>query len=238
MTPQLSTPNSPQVIFFDAMGTLFDLKNSVGEIYQKYAQKYGVEADAKLLNDAFMQSFKSAPPLAFTTAQSITIKEQEFVWWKNVVKTTFTQIDLLEKFSNFTDFFREVYNYFATKEPWYLFPDVLPALKKCQQRNIQLGVISNFDSRLIQILKLLDLEQFFISTTISSLAGSAKPDRSIFQQALAKHNIIAEQAWHIGDNIVEDYQGAKAVKINSFWLNRQELSQNIKNQLPNLSSLG
>ena len=238
MTPQLLTNNLPQVIFFDAMGTLFDLKSSVGEIYQEYALKYNVQADVKLLNDAFVKSFKSAPPLAFSTSTMAKIKQQEFEWWRNVVAETFSQISLLEKFSNFTDFFDEIYHFFATKDAWYIFPDVIPALKKCQQQNIQLGVISNFDTRLIQVLKMLDLEHFFASITISSLAGSAKPDANIFQQALNKHNVTAEFVWHIGDSIVEDYQGAKMIGINSFWLNRKAVSLNIENQLPNLSSLG
>ena len=227
----------PQVVFFDAMGTLFDLQNSVGEIYQQHARKYDVEADANLLTNAFVNSFKSAPPLAFS-GQLTTIKQQEFEWWKNVVHNTFSQINLCEKFSNFTDFFQEVYEYFASNEAWYLFPDVMPALENLRSQNIEMGVISNFDTRLIKVLKLLDLEQFFASITISSQAGFAKPDQNIFKQALTKHDTIAKQAWHIGDSIAEDYQGAKAAGIKALWLNRQRLSENIENQLPNLSSLG
>ena len=114
----------------------------------------------------------------------------------------------------------------------------MPALENLRSQNIEMGVISNFDTRLIKVLKLLDLEQFFASITISSQAGFAKPDQNIFKQALTKHDTIAKQAWHIGDSIAEDYQGAKAAGIKALWLNRQRLSENIENQLPNLSSLG
>ncbi len=238
MTLSSSTQNLPKVIFLDAMGTLFDLKSSVGEIYQEYALKYGVKVDAKLLNSAFINSFKSAPPLAFSTTELELIKQQEFAWWKNVVQITLAQIGVLENFSNFADFFEDIYLYFATKEPWYIFSDVIPTLQLWQQQGIQLGVISNFDTRLITVLKLLKLEQFFTSLTISSVAGFAKPNQKIFEIALKKHYITAKQAWHIGDSLIEDYQGAKNAGISSFWLNRDSFSLDIENQLPNLSSLG
>jgi putative hydrolase of the HAD superfamily len=235
---QLCTNTVPKVIFLDAMGTLFDLKSSVGEIYQQYALKYGVQVEAKNLNDSFIASFKSAPPLAFSATELQTIKEQEFSWWKNVVQKTFSQLGLLTEFRDFSDFFQEIYLYFATKDPWYVFPDVVSSLQKWHNQGIQLGVISNFDTRLNQLLKTLDLEHFFTSITISSVAGTAKPEPNIFEIALKKHGLIAQEAWHIGDSIIEDYQGAKNAKIHSFWLNRSTSSLNIENQLPNLSSLG
>ena len=67
--PELSTQILPKVIFFDAMGTLFELKTSVGKIYQQHALKYGVKADDKAIQNAFVQSFKSATPLAFSTTK-------------------------------------------------------------------------------------------------------------------------------------------------------------------------
>jgi putative hydrolase of the HAD superfamily len=237
MTVQAFTNTVPKVIFLDAMGTLFDLKSSVGEIYQQYALKYGVQAEAENLNISFIESFKSAPPLAFSGTELKVIKEQEFSWWKNVVQKTFSQVGLLAEFRDFTDFFQEIYLYFATKDPWYIFPDVVSSLQKWHNQGIQLGVISNFDTRLNQVLKILDLEHFFSSITISSVAGTAKPEPNIFEIALKKHNLIAQEAWHIGDSLIEDYQGAKNAKIHSFWLNRSASLLNIENQLPNLSSL-
>ena len=229
---------TPKVIFFDAMGTLFGLQSSVGEIYRQYAATYGVEADAKLLDKAFLKSFKSAPPLAFSDLESIKIEEREFNWWQSVVKITFYQLGLLEKFGDFTGFFSDVYKYFATVEPWSVYPDTLPCLQRWQDRGVELGVISNFDTRLIKVLKLLDLERFFSSITISSVAGFAKPDQNIFKIALNKHDVVARQAWHIGDSLIADYQGGKNAGINTFLLNRNSSLLNLENQLPNLSSLG
>lgn len=234
----LSDDPLPEVIFFDAMGTLFGLKKSVGEIYQEFAKNYGVETNASSLNNAFIESYQAAPSLAFTNPEPEEISQLEFIWWKDVVQDTFERVRILQKFSNFTDFFTELYGYFGTKEPWYIYPDVIPCLQCWQEQKIPLGVISNFDSRLINILKVLDLESFFTSITISSLVGYAKPESDIFDIALRKHNVLAKKAWHIGDSKKEDYLGAKNVGIHAFWLNRDSCLFDLKNQLPNLTSLG
>lgn len=235
---QLPPDKQPKVIFLDAMGTLFDLKTSVGEIYQDFAGKYGVEVNSKQIQQAFIKSFKSAPPLAFSPKELTIIKQQEFNWWKQVVETTFQQLTVRKKFTDFDAFFSEVYFYFETIEPWYVFPDTIDSLRRWRDRGIELGVISNFDSRLIKVLNLLELDQFFTSTTISSIAGFAKPEANIFQIALAKHDITCKAALHIGDNPVEDYEGAIKAGLRSFWLNRHARLLNLDNQLPNLCSLG
>ncbi|MEL6495755.1 MAG: HAD-IA family hydrolase [Cyanobacteria bacterium J06623_7] len=237
-SPQLLLNPAPQVIFLDAMGTLFDLKTSVGEIYQEFAARYGVTADSEQIQPAFIASFKAAPPLAFPPAELAIIQQQEFAWWQQVVSETFKSLEIKDKFQDFAAFFTEVYAYFATKDPWCVFPDTVKSLNRWRDRGIELGIISNFDSRLIKVLKLLELDKYFNSTTISSTAGFAKPETNIFHIALAKHNVTSQAALHIGDNPVEDYQGAAKAGLKSFWLNRHARLLNIENQLPNLCSLG
>ena len=62
----LATPlATPQVIFLDAVGTLFGVKGSVGEMYLNVTRRFDVELDPTLLDQAFYDSFKAAPPMAF-----------------------------------------------------------------------------------------------------------------------------------------------------------------------------
>ncbi len=240
-TQPLTDPDRsvPQVIFLDAMGTLFGIQGSVGEIYSAIATKYGVVTNAASINQAFAYSFKNSSPLAFeSTHTTKELTQKEFLWWKDVVQATFTQLEILDKFTDFSAFFSELYLHFSTHKPWYIYTDVIPSLKNWQHQGIQLGVISNFDTRLYKVLKLLKLDDFFDSITISSEAGAAKPNPKIFRLALQKHNCISRQAWHIGDSFKEDYEGAKKVGIRSFWLNRSEKLIKHHDQLPNLSSVG
>ena len=227
----------PKVIFFDAVGTLFGVRGSVGEVYREIALEFGVELTAESLERAFRSSFKAASPPTFPGVEQEDIPQQEFAWWKEIAQSTFAQVNALGKFADFDAFFAQLYEHFAGAKPWYVYPDVVPTLEYWQQQTISLGIISNFDTRLFKVLELLNLDHFFSSITISSLSGVAKPDSQIFVTALAKYGYYPSEAWHIGDSKREDYQGASAIGIKSWWLDRDRQSILGENQLPNLNSL-
>jgi len=44
----------PKVIFLDAVGTLFNVRSSVGEAYNKIASRFGVQVSPEVLNRAFI----------------------------------------------------------------------------------------------------------------------------------------------------------------------------------------
>ncbi len=219
---------SPQVIYLDAVGTLFGVKGSVGEQYAKVAADFDVRLDAELINRAFYQSFKSAPPMAFADMSPSDIPIAEYEWWRSLAEQTFSLTGDFAKFSNFDNFFKCLYSYFATAAPWCIYDDAHLALDTWQQQGITLALLSNFDSRIYKVIDALGLTHYFSSITISTEIGAAKPDRLIFASALAKHQIAQspDLAWHIGDSFREDYQGASALGIHAFWLNRDRQSTN------------
>lgn len=210
----------PKVIFLDAVGTLFGVQGSVGEIYGKLAHQAGVAVEPRLLNRAFIKSFQAAPKPVFPGIPVAEIPQHEFAWWQAIATQSFERVGALQKFADFPSFFAKLYAYFATAEPWFIYADVLQALEDWQAQGIELGVLSNFDSRLYTVLEVLDLAKFFTSVTISTEVGFAKPDAQIFIAGLQKYPHAAQDAWHIGDSFVEDYQGAKAAGLGAIWLKR------------------
>ncbi|MBW4649691.1 MAG: HAD-IA family hydrolase [Kastovskya adunca ATA6-11-RM4] len=211
----------PKIIFLDAVGTLFGVRGSVGEAYSMIARHHSVDVQADTVNQAFFDAFAAADPLECLGVPSEAIAMREFEWWLDIARHTFKQVGVFEQFANFTEFFDELYLYFSTAEPWFVYPDVRPALEAWQRLGIEMGIVSNFDSRLYMVLEALELTQFFESVTISTEIGAAKPDERIFAAALNKHHCSPPEAWHIGDSFKEDYQGAKAVGIRAIWLERR-----------------
>ena len=209
----------PQVIFLDAVGTLFGIRGSVGDVYSVFALEAGVSVAPQRLDEAFFQSFAASSPPAFPGVAPEKIPEQELEWWAAIARSTFTSVGVLDQFADFRGFFKQLYAHFATEKPWYVYPDVLPALHNWQQQGIELGIISNFDTRLYSVIEQLQLK-FFTSVTISSRVGASKPDRRIFEAALKKHNYTPNQAWHIGDSQKEDYDGARQAGLRPFLLQR------------------
>lgn len=227
------------VLFFDAVGTLFRVRGSVGEIYGRVAADYGVQVDPQELNRAFYQAFARAPAAACPGLTGSELLAWERAWWRQVVQDTFSQlgdpgdnprgdpIGTPAVFPEFEAFFDQVFDLFAEGEPWELYPETLPVLHTLREHGIPLGVISNFDSRLLPVLKRLQLQEYFSSITLSTQVGYAKPDAKIFHTALQAQGIPSEQALqalHIGDSYNQDYLGAKAAGLNALWLDRSEHS--------------
>jgi len=217
---QSTKKNQPRVIFLDAVGTLFGVKGSVGEIYREIALKFGVDIPANLLNQSFFHSFKAASAPAFPGVDPDQLPDKEIAWWREVVTNTFKQAGAWQHFADFNNFFIDLYTHFMTAAPWQVYADVRPALERWNRMGIALGVLSNFDSRLYPVLAALGLNDYFASVTISTEVGAAKPDPKIFAIALEKHNCRPEWAWHVGDSLEEDAQAARAAGLHGIWLRR------------------
>ncbi len=227
--------DKPQVIFFDAAGTLFEVRGSVGEIYSRIASQYGCEAHAEQLQQSFARWFRLQPPMAFPAGTpDDKLRELEKDWWRTLVRTVFADC---AAFSHFDEFFNDVFEQFRTPELWRVYDDVIPTLTELKRRDIRLGVISNFDSRLDDLLQALDVRQFFDSVHISTRAGAAKPDPMIFDTALAFHNIETQQAWHIGDSVREDIEGAEAAGLKAILLDRNNHHADNPARITNLNQL-
>jgi putative hydrolase of the HAD superfamily len=207
---------TPQVVFFDAVGTLFGVELSVGAQYAKVARRHGVEAIAESLDLAFYAAFKQAGSPAFPGAEPGQIPQLEYDWWKAITRSSFANI----AFADFDAFFADLFAYFAEPEPWFLYPETIATLEFFKQSHIPIGIASNFDSRLYSVLRSLSLDHYFQSVTISTEVGSAKPDGKIFTIALAKHGCEAHQAWHVGDSRKEDYEAATLMGLRGILVDR------------------
>lgn len=210
----------PQVIFLDAVGTLFGVQGSVGEQYAKVALDFGVNLPIEDVDRAFIQSFKAAGTPAFGDTDPSELQAKEYNWWFNLAVQTFKQADFYHPFPDFGEFFAALYDYFESAAPWFVYADVPATLQRWHDLGITLGIISNFDSRIYAVLRSLQLTPYFSSITISTEVGVAKPDRQIFAVALQKHDCPAHAAIHIGDSFEEDYQAANTAGLRGIWLRR------------------
>jgi len=102
-----------------------------------------------------------------------------------------------------------------------LFEETRPVLFELQRRGVALGVISNHNDALREILAFHGLLRPFATVTYSQEVGAEKPDRRVFDLALARAGCAAGEAIHVGDSWAADYLGAKAVGMRAIWLNRR-----------------
>jgi putative hydrolase of the HAD superfamily len=209
-----------RAVFFDAAGTLFHVKGSVAEVYLRYAEKYGVARTGELLeavNEAFKRAFRDAPPPVFAVSDPIEIKRCERLWWFDIVHSVFYRVGMFERFD---DFFDEVFEAFAGPEHWMLYPETLDVLKGLKESGLEVGIVSNFDTRLFGILRGLGIADLIATVTIPSLAHAAKPAARIFRVALEQHVLDPDEAIHVGNDLKEDLEGARAAGLTGVLLDR------------------
>jgi putative hydrolase of the HAD superfamily len=123
-------------------------------------------------------------------------------------------------FERFDEFFDHVFRVFEDHRSWRLFPETASTLTRLKARNLELGIISNFDTRLFTVMRGLGIADAFDTVTISSLAQAAKPAPQIFHIALEKHAVDPDEAVHIGDSLREDVEGAKKAGLHAVLLDR------------------
>lgn len=212
--------SSIRVVFFDAADTLFHVQGSVAEIYLRHAVEFGFPQKPDSLvaiKQAFSRAFHEAPPPAFAVTEPARIKQSERLWWFDIVHNVFYRVGMFERFDEFFDY---VFRVFEDHRSWRLFPETVPTLTQLKKRDLELGIISNFDSRLFTVLRGLGIAEAFDTVTISSLAQAAKPAPQIFHLALEKHAVDPEEALHIGDSLREDVEGAKKAGLHTALLDR------------------
>ena len=100
------------------------------------------------------------------------------------------------------------------------YPDVPPALAGLAARGVRLGLISNWDCSLPQILAGLGLEHPPEVIVVSSLCGCEKPDPAIFAEALRRAGAAPHEAVHVGDSYENDFLGASRAGLRALLLDR------------------
>lgn len=210
-----------KVVFFDAAETLFRTRGSVGNIYLSLARKYGSTVSADRLDAAFFDVFKKKPPPAFPGGTSSDVKLQiEKAWWRDVVHQVFSLAGMV---NDFDAYFEEVYEVFKGSQGWELFPETLEVLSRLREKGYKTGLITNFDSRVLDVLRALGIDRYLDSKTLSSEAGAAKPDRAIFKKAVESHGVLPGEAVHVGDSMSDDVRGALSSGLQAVLLDRHRL---------------
>lgn len=218
--PDGTTVSRLKVVFFDAAGTLFHITGSVGEVYVSYAGKYGFPQTPEsraAVEAAFRRAFSDAPPPIFAVSDHAEIKRCERLWWFDIVHAVFYRVGM---FDGFDEYFGEVFQAFEGASHWTLYPETIRTLKVLRAGGAELGIISNFDTRLFNVLRGLELTDCFDTVTIPGLTRAAKPSARIFRAALEKHAVDPDEAVHVGDSQQDDVEGAAAAGMTGVWLDR------------------
>ncbi|XP_053724206.1 haloacid dehalogenase-like hydrolase domain-containing protein 3 [Synchiropus splendidus] len=206
-------------VLWDVRDTLLKVRFSVGDQYYKEAERMGLSLSPANINTAFLQVYKQYSSRFPNYGVSQGLNGE--VWWKGVVRDTFSHCRVQDPvlLDSLAD---SLYHNFCRAENWEVFPDSAAALESCASLGLELGVVSNFDRRLETILDTCGLLSHFRFLLTSEEAGVAKPNTSIFEQALQRCGVPAASVVHIGDHYEKDYVASRSLGIHGLLLDRSK----------------
>jgi putative hydrolase of the HAD superfamily len=99
------------------------------------------------------------------------------------------------------------------------FDDVAPVIAALRERGVAMGLVTNGPSSLQRAkIKTLGIGDAMGVIAISGELGIEKPDRAIFDHALAAIGCGAAETWFVGDHPVLDVAGASEAGLTAFWV--------------------
>lgn len=219
-----------KTIFFDAAGTLIYLPKSVGQHYAYVAERIGLRLEAAALDLAFAECWKQTPARPAIDGPR---DDDDKGWWRDLVNRVLDRVVPALGELDRDAFFEGAYSHFAEPGVWELYPEVAEVLAALHGR-FDLSVISNFDGRLRMILEHLGVSKFFSHVFLSSELGADKPDPEIYRRALQLSGTQPNEALHVGDDPVRDWQGATAAGLKIYRLERPQ--ESLRDLLPIVAS--
>ncbi len=195
-------------IFFDAADTLLRPEPSVANTYCSIALEHGIETTVETVK----RRFAAGRLIYFCDERSSEQLDRER--WQSLVLDVL-QTDRIEVFDHLWD-------HFAKPTSWRLYEDVEPTWNALLEGGFQLGIASNFDARLLPIVKSLPPINAAKHVFYSSNIGFRKPSTMFFRAIEESLGIQNTDATLVGDSQSADFEGAKQAGWNSIHLKRGE----------------
>src|SRR4051812_23585720 len=157
-----------EAVTFDVTHTLIHSPR-LGEIYAEVLNRHGLEIDAeearRLISVVWQELSCSADPGRDRFASH---PEGERGWWSRFLERV-CELKEAPPPSRFAA--AELFHRFGTAAAWEVYPEVPKTLAELKRQGLRLGVVSNWDHRLPELLSRLRLARFFGSITYSARAG-------------------------------------------------------------------
>src|SRR5215203_7478178 len=116
-----------------------------------------------------------------------------------------------------------------------IFDDVPPVLEELRRHGLKIGLVSNTGRDVHEFLAHHNLG---VDAALSSrVHGKVKPHPTIFQAVLDSLGVEAEHAAMVGDSPEDDLDGARALGMQAFLVDREDAFPEAEDRLPDLFAL-
>lgn len=205
-------PRTISTVLFDAGDTLIAYRRPLRILLQDFFIQY----DEILRRDAIADALDAVNSRYRSLVEQIRTVEEERRMWLEIARDL---LDILHPRRR--DLYPQLGQWFG--EGWKLlkvFRDVRPALRQLRADGYRLAVVSNWEPSLAVTLERLGIGHFFETVVASAAEGFWKPDPVLFEVALARMRVTAQEAVTVGDHMERDVEAARRIGVSGILLDR------------------
>lgn len=216
----------PRAVFLDFGGTLADRRPSEWSILIRTCGEHGRKLTRKEIDHGRALADRNHRSIQYLTAEGM-----DFFWpeWFRLILANLG-VDESRAIAE------ETYARMGKETSVVLYDDVMDALRALGERDLCLGVVSNFNCLLEARCRKLGIAEYFDFILASDLIGSGKPQPVIFNLAVGQAGFEARECVHVGDSYGADYMGARDAGLQALLLDRT--GQEVGRDCPRIADLG
>lgn len=194
-------PASVRAVYFDAVGTLLFPDPPAGDAYFHIGRRFGSRLELDDVRDRFRRVFaeQEAHDARFGHRTS---ECRELERWRHIVAMCLPDV------SDPAACFDALYEHFAHPASWRVDPVARRLIDSLNRRRLSVGIASNFDHRLRDVVTgvpdLAGVERLVISAEV----GWRKPAPEYFRALCENAGLLPEQVLLVGDDVENDFHGA------------------------------
>jgi putative hydrolase of the HAD superfamily len=203
-------PDPLECVLFDAVDTLLAPAPSFQGRFVAVAAEHGVPLEEAAVDAAVAAAAREA-----AWPEDWTDPATQRAFWLGYYREVLGSLGHSQE-----ELAEALFQAFSDPAGYRLFDDVRPALDELAGRGMTLGLVSNFEPWLDEVLALQGIADRFAAVAISGTLGVAKPDPRIFKAALDEAGADPAATVHVGDQPVNDVAGALAAGITPVLIDR------------------
>jgi putative hydrolase of the HAD superfamily len=221
-----------EVVFLDAGETILHPHPSFPELFARVCALNGY--DVSVVEATSVQR-RLAPHLVDLEEETgvdfpSLSPEGSRTFWSFLYRRLLGELGIVDE-----DLVASLYATFSDSASYRLFDDALPAMSRLSDLGYRLGLISNFEEWLEEMLVELEVGDLFDVKVISGLEGVEKPDPAIYRLAVERAGVDPASAVHVGDSPALDAEPADAIGLKPVLVDR--LGRYADSRWPTIASL-
>jgi REG-2-like HAD superfamily hydrolase len=206
-----------RAVLFDAGETLVHPAPSFPELFTEVLAAAGHDREPQQVIDASRSVFHRFSEAARDNELWTTSPERSERFWLSVYARMLDELGL----DGDTGLRDTLYATFTDPANYALFDDVEATIEALGSAALTLGIVSNFEAWLEDLLQSLGVRDAFRVRVISGIEGVEKPDPAIFRRALERLDVDPADVLYVGDNPEFDVVPAAAVGMTPVLIDRR-----------------